>query len=152
MIIQIERSWFFLWYNKTENNLLNPLRMKSEKTQMTHVRNKNISDIFSDMQYLKVDHECLFQQSYASNLIGKEKGHGKSSEILNRGSGSSGVRHLPSICKDLGSNTGSVWERGGGWEGRKGEGTGRGTERKIIDLSKDIKSVVKILLSEKTVS
>lgn len=49
---------------------------------MTHIRNKNISDIFSDMQYLKVDHECLFQQSYASNLIGKEKGRGKSNEIL----------------------------------------------------------------------
>lgn len=54
--------------------------MKSKKTQITHVRNENISDIFADTEYLKVDYECLFQQSYANNLIGKEKSLGKSNE------------------------------------------------------------------------
>lgn len=33
---------------------------------------------------------------------------------------------------------------------KKGEGTGRGTGRKIIDLSKTIKSIEKYLLTEKS--
>lgn len=122
--------------------------MRSKKTQMTHVRNKNISDIFVDMKYLKVDHECLFQQSYASNLIGKEKGLGKSNIILasrrNRGSGSSAVRHLPSIYKDLGVQPWVNVRKKRRMERKKGGAErGRETGRKIIDLSKDIKSVEK---------
>lgn len=86
--------------------------MKSKKTQISRVRNGNLSEIFAGMEYLKVGHECLFQQSYANNLIGKEKGLGKSNETLdsrrNGGSGSSGVGHLSSFYKDLGSIPGAA--------------------------------------------